>query len=111
MSRCSSSTARAAIRRVHLRRRTSRPVCERGGGPLIALPCEKLTIRAGRWATRQAGRARPVDQGTAEQPACGVGGKAAGGICVGAGGWLWLSAGSAGKASTTSDRERQCQLS
>ena len=32
----------------------------------IAPPREKLTARAGRWATRQAGRARPVDEVAAE---------------------------------------------
>jgi len=99
--------------RVHIRRRTSRPVCEGCGGPLwsdgeravelvdlpafgrparlvwhkrrwrcaqsgcsagtvteqdpeIAPPREKLTTRAGRWATRQAGRARPVGEVAAE---------------------------------------------
>ena len=34
--------------------------------PQIAPPREKLTTRAGRWATRQAGRARPVDEVAAE---------------------------------------------
>ena len=34
--------------------------------PEIAPPREKLTARAGRWATRQAGRARPVDEVAAE---------------------------------------------
>ena len=34
--------------------------------PQIAPPREKLTARAGRWATRQAGRARPVDEVAAE---------------------------------------------
>ena len=34
--------------------------------PAIAPPREKLTTRAGRWATRQAGRARPVDEVAAE---------------------------------------------
>ena len=34
--------------------------------PEIAPPREKLTTRAGRWATRQAGRARPVDEVAAE---------------------------------------------
>jgi transposase len=95
--------------RVHIRKQTPRPACERCGGPLwsdgerpvelvdlpafgrpsrlvwhkrrwrctqhaceagtvteqdpeIAPPREKLTARAGRWATRQAGRARPVDE-------------------------------------------------
>ena len=99
--------------RVHIRRRSSRPVCEVCGGPLwsdgeravelvdlpafgrpvrlvwhkrrwrcaprrceagtvteqdpeIAPPREKLTTRAGRWATRQAGRARPVGEIAAE---------------------------------------------
>lgn len=32
----------------------------------IAPPPDKLTTRAGRWATRQAGRARPVDGVAAE---------------------------------------------
>ncbi len=36
--------------------------------PEIAPPREKLTARAGRWATRQAGRARPVDEVAAELP-------------------------------------------
>ena len=34
--------------------------------PEIAPPREKLTARAGRWATRQAGMARPVDEVAAE---------------------------------------------
>ena len=34
--------------------------------PAIAPPREKLTTRAGRWATRQAGRARPVGEVAAE---------------------------------------------
>ena len=34
--------------------------------PAIAPPREKLTARAGRWATRQAGRARPVGEVAAE---------------------------------------------
>ena len=34
--------------------------------PEIAPPREKLTTRAGRWATRQAGRARPVGEVAAE---------------------------------------------
>ena len=34
--------------------------------PEIAPPREKLTTRAGRWATRQAGRARPVDEVASE---------------------------------------------
>ena len=37
--------------------------------PQIAPPREKLAARAGRWATRQAGRARPVDE-VAEELGC-----------------------------------------
>jgi hypothetical protein len=37
-------------------------------GPEIAPPREKLTARAGRWATRQAGRARPISVTTPPWP-------------------------------------------
>ena len=55
----------------HKRRwRCGQPRCPAGAvteqAPEIASPREKLTARAGRWATRQAGRARPVDEVAAE---------------------------------------------
>ena len=55
----------------HKRRwRCTQPRCSAGTvteqDPEIAPPREKLTSRAGRWATRQAGRARPVDEVAAE---------------------------------------------
>ncbi len=51
----------------HKRRwRCASRVCESGTvteqDPEVAPPREKLTTRAGRWATRQAGRARPVGE-------------------------------------------------
>ena len=51
----------------HKRRwRCAQPRCSAGAvtgqGPEIAPPREELTARAGRWATRRAGRARPVDE-------------------------------------------------
>ena len=60
------------VRLVWHKRRWRCPLRACGAGtvteqdPAIAPPREKLTTRAGRWATRQAGRARPVGEVAAE---------------------------------------------